>query len=53
LFLKCNPNDIQEIVFNIHVGPFWEANIDAHFISDPYTTIVMGMKTTKTSRFSN
>jgi hypothetical protein len=29
LFFKQNPNDIPTNVFNIHIGPLWEANIDA------------------------
>jgi hypothetical protein len=29
LFLKCNPNDIQKNVFNIHVWLLWETNIYA------------------------
>jgi hypothetical protein len=24
--------------FSIHVGPLWEANIDAQYILDPYAT---------------
>jgi hypothetical protein len=29
LVLKCKPNDIRTNVFNIHVGPLWEANTNA------------------------
>jgi hypothetical protein len=32
LFLKHKPNHIQTMFFSIHVGPLWEANIDAQFI---------------------
>jgi hypothetical protein len=38
LVLKCKPNDIWTNVFNIHVGPLWEANRNAQFILDPYAT---------------
>jgi len=38
LFLKRKPNDIQTIVFNIHVKPLREANTHAQFILDPYVT---------------
>jgi len=39
LFLKRKPNDIQTNVYGKHVGPLWEANIDAQFILDPSTVI--------------
>jgi hypothetical protein len=29
LFFKQKPNDIPTNVFSIHIGPLWEANIDA------------------------
>jgi hypothetical protein len=38
LFLKCKPCDIRINSFSIHVGPLWEANIDAQYILDPYAT---------------
>jgi hypothetical protein len=40
MFLNHKPNDIQTNVFNIHVGPLWEANIDAQFILNPYTIAI-------------
>ncbi len=30
LFFKQKPNDIPTNVFNIHIGPLWEANVDAN-----------------------
>ncbi len=35
LFLKHKPSDIRTNVFTIHLGPLWEANIDAQFILNP------------------
>jgi hypothetical protein len=36
LFFKQKPNDIPTNVFSIHIGPLWEANINAQYILNSY-----------------
>ncbi len=50
-FLKHKPNDVRTNVFSIHARSLWEANINAQFILDPYTTTYCTSYLTKVNKF--
>ncbi len=49
--MKHKPNDVRTNVFSIHARSLWEANINAQFILDPYTTTYCTSYLTKVNKF--